>query len=329
MKRKKKDIRRRLLDQVKEEMILPPLPNQDVILDVEEIARHSVAFQKALANAQCIEASNVARYFEETYVGEDKAGRNFWGDLKCMIPPFESFFIEWEKPTGMPFALRMGVLFIACKPDEAEARLREIIGENAHTTPKKIAEFQAKNPKWIYLTFDVVEFPNKDKLHVSGLRSPYHLGCIAVSEEGAIVDFWYSHASGAISKRESEIIGAASMPAFTALTMLNCDNIDTVPHEAPEPFQRSRTRAGKLPLVSYRTIQVNLEKTPRSIGAERLPEVDEDGKVRLHQKRGHLKDYRKGKGLFGKYKGLWYWGPTLAGSGEVGVVVSDYEVKAP
>ena len=45
----------------------------------------------------------------------------------------------------------------------------------------------------------------------------------------------------------------------------------------------------------------------------------------LNEREG--KDYRKGKGLFGKYKGLWYWGPQLAGSGSEGVVVSDYEVK--
>jgi hypothetical protein len=33
-----------------------------------------------------------------------------------------------------------------------------------------------------------------------------------------------------------------------------------------------------------------------------------------------MKDYRR-------YKGVWYWGPTLAGSEDEGVVVSDYEVS--
>jgi len=327
MKRKRDNIRRRLLDTLREETILPPLPDHNVVLDSDEIAAHTASLRPCLAKAQCIEASNVARYFEETYVGEDKADRNFWGDLKCLVPPFEVFFVEWEKPC-MPVALRMGVLFIACKPELAEATLRSIIGTNAHTTPKKIDEFRAKNPTWIYLTFDFLEFPNADRQHISGLRSPYHLGCISVSDDGSILDFWYSHASGAITKRESEIIGAATMPAFTTLAMLNCENIDSIEHQAPEPFQRSRVRKGKLPLVSYRTIQVNLAKTPKAIAADELPAVNSDGTVRrLHQKRGHMKDYRKGKGLFGKYKGLWYWGPQLAGSGAAGVVVSDYEVK--
>ena len=39
-----------------------------------------------------------------------------------------------------------------------------------------------------------------------------------------------------------------------------------------------------------------------------------------------MKDYRRGGGLFGRYKGVWYWGPTLAGSADEGVVVSDYKV---
>lgn len=326
--KRKKDIQRRLLDVCKDEVVMGPLPAHDVILDPEDVARHDLAIKPALNRAQCIEASNIARYFEETYVGEDKDGRAWWNDLKCLVPPFETFFVEWEKP-HVPTSLRMGVLFIACAPEAAADTLRSIIGENAQFTPKKIAEFQEKHGakiKWIYLTFDFLEFDNSKKHNISGIRSPFHIGAVAVAEDGALLDFWLSHASGAITRKESETIGAASMPAWTALAMLNCHNIDTVEHHQPE--LRSRARQGKQPLVSFRTIQVNMEKTPRSIGAERLPEVDGEGKVRLHQKRGHMKDYRKGKGLFGKYKGLWYWGPTLAGSGEVGVVVSDYEVNS-
>lgn len=324
----KKDIRRRLLDVAKEDIILPPLPPQDVVLDTDAMLAHTAAIRPWLDKAQCIEATNVAHYFDTTYVGLGKDPAAWWNDLKCLVPPFEVFFVEWERP-HVPTALRMGVLFIACPAELADAALRTIIGEHAHTTPKKIAEFRTKNPKWIYLTFDFLEFANPGKRNVSGIRAPYHIGAVAVAEDGTMLDFWLSHASGAITRHESETIGAASMPAWTALAMLNCQNIDTVEHHVPEPFQRSRTRHGKLPLVTYRTIQVNLEKTPRSISADRLPDVDSEGNVRLHKKRGHMKDYRKGKGLFGKYKGLWYWGPTLGGDAAEGIVVSDYKIGKP
>lgn len=323
----KKNIRRRLLDTLIEDTILTPLPNHDVVLDPADIVAHNLAIEPFLKSAQCIEASNIARFFEQSYTTTPEQFAGFQKDLKCLAPPFRSFFVEWEKPFGIPIGLRMGVLFLACPPELAADTARAILGKNAHATPRQIQKYRDQyNPKWIYLTFDFVEFPNKEQLNVSGLRGPFHIGVTAVAEDGALHDFWLSHGTSAISQRESMQLGLASLVAWTAIAMMNCDNIDTVEHTTPEPFNRARTRRGKLPLVSYRTIQVNVDKTPASIAAAQLPSVDEFGVAR-HQKRGHMKDYRKGNGLFGKYKGLWYWGSTIAGSAEAGVVVADYQLK--
>lgn len=324
----KPQIRARFLDILKAGYVIPPLPNHDVQLYEPDLQAHRNWLNLYFERAQCIEASNVARFFEDTYIGQDKAGADaFWKDLKSLVPPFDSFFVEWERP-NIPTALRAGVLFLACRPWEADHVARHILGDAANMTPKKIAEFSLKNPKWIYLTLDFLEFPNNKEEHISGLRGPYHLGVVGVMEDGSYTDFWFSDMTGAISKDESNQIGGATLVGWTALAMLNCQNIDTVKHDAPEAFQKARARRNKLPLVSYRTIKVNLEKTPRSIGSAALPEVDAEGRpVRLHQKRGHIKNYNKGNGLFGKYKGIWYWGPQLAGSGSEGVVVSDYEVS--
>ena len=49
-------------------------------------------------------------------------------------------------------------------------------------------------------------------------------------------------------------------------------------------------------------------------------------KKALHICRGHFKDYSK-HGLFGKYKGLYWWDSHVRGSTEEGVVVKDYAVK--
>jgi hypothetical protein len=326
VKRKKQDIRRRLLDVLKEDLVLVPLPDHDVSINLDAVISHNLAMRPFLERAQCVEASNIARFFEQSYVESPIKFDSFWTDLKSLVPPFEHFFIEWEKPYGIPTGLRMGVLFLACSPDIAEGVVRTLMGPNADATPKKISTYRELSPKWIFITLDFMEFSNTEHRNISGLRGPYHIGVAAVSEEGSLLDWWFSHGTSAISKEESIELAISSLVAWTALAMMNCSNIDTIAHIAPEPFQRARARRGKLPLVSYRTIQVNMEKTPRTIAAERLPEVDEEGRVRLHQKRGHMKDYRKGKGLFGKYKGLWYWGPSLAGSSEAGVVVSDYKV---
>jgi hypothetical protein len=218
----------------------------------------------------------------------------------------------------------MGILFVACAPEEAEAVARAMIGPGARATPEKIAEFR-RDPRcrWIYLTMDFLDFGQSPD-HISGFRGPYHVGTIAVAEDGSLLKFWMSHGA-VIEQQDSLRVLVASLVGWTTLAMMNCANIDTVKHTVPDTFQKARQRKGKRPLVSYHTVRVDLDKTPRQITPVALPG---DGTTpRLHKKRGHMKDYRRGKGLFGRYKGVWFWGDTIAGSEEAGVIVSDYEVR--
>jgi len=295
----KQQVRARLFDALLSDIVLPPLPATDVSMDQETVFHHNAAMRRILGDAVCVEATNVARFFDESYLTGDGSGRAakdasdaFWSDLKCLVPPHQKFFVEWDQPK-IPTAKRMGLLFVACAPDRAEEVVRAIIGDGARATPMKIVEF-TRDPRcrWIYLTLDFLEFKNDGHhQHISNLRGPYHVGTISIAEDGSLLNFWMSHGSVL----------------------------------SPEAFQKARKKAGKKPLVSYHTVRVNLDKTPRQVAAEGLPG---DGETpRRHRKRGHMKDYRGGKGLFGRYKGVWYWGPVLAGSEEKGVVVSDYEVR--
>jgi hypothetical protein len=321
----KQQVRARLLDVLADGIILPPLPARDVSLSKEMVFEHNASLRPILADAVCIEATNVARFFDDSYMATNDAAA-FWSDLKCLVPPHKKFFVEWEQPR-IPTAKRMGMLFLACTPDQAEETARTIIGAGARNTPAKIVEF-ARDPrcKWIYLTMDFMKFPFKnDGEHISGLRGPFHIGTMSVAEDGSLLNFWMSHGS-VLSEDESVQVGAASLVGWTTLAMLNCANITTAAHKAPDAFQKARVRGGKKPLVSFHTVRVDLGKTPRVIAAEQLPGESTGATPRRHRKRGHMKDYRGGKGLFGRYKNVWYWGPTLAGSEEAGVVVSDYEV---
>ena len=49
---------------------------------------------------------------------------------------------------------------------------------------------------------------------------------------------------------------------------------------------------------------------------------------RLHLARGHFKDFRNGPGLFGKYKGIYWWDQQMRGSGDLGEVKKGYNVHA-
>jgi hypothetical protein len=322
----KTQVQARLLDVLLSKVVLPPLPPITNVLSRDEMFGHNAALRPLLDGAVCVEASNVARFFDNSYVGIEGAfDESFWTDLKCLVPPYKKFFIEWTTPL-IETALRMGTLFLACPPDLAESVARSFIGMGAKSTPAKIVEFRKDlRCKWIYITLDFLEFPfQNDGTHVSGLRGPYHIGAISVAQDGSLLNFWMSHATAQLSKNESMQVAAASLVGWTTLSMMNCANIDTIEHKAPEAFQKARVKSGKLPLVSYRTVRVEASKTPRQIAAPSLPG---DGTTpRLHKKRGHLKDYRRGKGLFGRYKGVWFWGDMTAGSAEKGIVETDYEV---
>jgi hypothetical protein len=321
----KQPVKAKLLDALLSDVILPPLP-EDVPEGVvaSTLVDHNMAVRQLLAGATCIEASNVARYFDENYIGTGKDGEAWQNDLKCIAPPHGKFFVEWEQP-NIPTATRMGVLFVACAPHEAERVACSIFNEaGIRSTLEKIAAFRANVLcKWIYITVDFLEFAPVEG-YSSRLRGPFHVGATSVAEDGSVLNYWFQIGSG-IDREESLQVAAASLVGWTALAMLNCQNIVTDAHHAPEAFQKARKKSGKRPFVSFHTIRVDLDKTPRQVAAEALPG---DGSTpRRHKKRGHMKDYRGGKGLFGRYKGVWYWGPTLAGSEEEGVVVSDYEVR--
>lgn len=320
----KQQVRAHLLDALLSDVIVPPLP-ADIPegLAAPTLVNHNMAVRQLLTGAVCIEASNVARYFDENYIGTGRDGEAWQNDLKCLAPPHGKFFVEWERP-NIPTATRMGVLFVACAPHEAERVACSIFAEaGIRSTLEKIAAFRANvRCKWIYITLDFMEFARTPG-YGSRLRGPFHVGATSVAEDGSVLNYWFQIGSG-IDREESLQVAAAALVGWTALAMLNCQNIVTDVHKAPDAFQKSRKKGGKLPLVSFHTIRVDLDKTPRQVAAESLP--GDGSPKRLHKKRGHMKDYRKGAGLFGRYRGVWYWGPALAGSEEAGVVVSDYEV---
>jgi hypothetical protein len=322
---KQQPVKAKLLDVLLSEMLLPPLPaNVPEGIVAPTLVDHNVAVRQLLAGATCIEASNVARYFDENYIGHDRDFTAWQNDLKCLVPPHAKFFVEWEQP-NIPNATRMGALFVPCAPHDAERVACSLFArEGIRSTLEKIAFYRADvRCKWIYITVDFLEFMLAEG-YSSRLRGPFHVGVTSVAEDGSVLANWFQIGSG-IDRQDSMHVLAASLVGWTALAMLNCQNIVADAHQAPEAFQKARKKSGKRPLVSFHTIRVDLDKTPRQVAAESLP--GDGGPPRLHKKRGHMKDYRSGKGLFGRYKGVWYWGPSLAGSEDEGVVVSDYEVK--
>ena len=124
---------------------------------------------------------------------------------------------------------------------------------------------------------------------------------------------------------EEAMMAAASLflPFAFALQLLHCKNVTTPDVVIPHKVLSRRERRG-VPNVKYKILAVN----PLRRETDASPS-DNKSSVRnaLHFVRGHFKDFSHGGGLFGKYKGLYWWSPRLRGSASSGIVKKEYMVS--
>lgn len=107
------------------------------------------------------------------------------------------------------------------------------------------------------------------------------------------------------------------------LYFLSCKNIRAVNVQIDDRLQAARRRRGKLPLISYKI----LELAPIS---DRSFHGDPKGlwTTRIHLCRGHFSNYGNGNGLlFGKYAGRFWFESHVRGNKDDGIVIKDYLVK--
>jgi hypothetical protein len=114
------------------------------------------------------------------------------------------------------------------------------------------------------------------------------------------------------------------MPVLLSISFMHCKNVRHV-ENTPRGIEAKRAAKMGKPLLKFYTLEIDpMKETLRREG-----NVETVGlPLALHRCRGHFKDYRQ-SGLFGKIKGIFWWGPALRGAAENGVVIKDYAVKAP
>ena len=125
---------------------------------------------------------------------------------------------------------------------------------------------------------------------------------------------------------------SAVLPVLMALSFLNCRNVSTI-EEAPSDRlsrayqKRQRKRGWEAPcLTRYHTLQID----PQGEGIRSTQERRNTGRAQaLHIAHGHFKDYSKGKGLFGRNHGTYWWPSVVRGNPVRGEVRKDYRIRAP
>ena len=108
---------------------------------------------------------------------------------------------------------------------------------------------------------------------------------------------------------------------WVTLARINCKNVflATDPASRRKPTGKSTAR----PEIVWRRVVIK-----PVMGKVSSSSADSGSDIRFHGVRGHFSDYRSGKGLFGKHRGV-YWVPAhYRGTIEAGMVLQDYKLAS-
>lgn len=248
---------------------------------------------------------NVCEYMQETSKPYDWSLEAFAN----VAPPFAEFFVETRVPGHKEL---FGVLFQALSAeqnyDPQDKFYSHIQAETSAFGPdcrwKMIASpyhFDPNGPDFVYRTMPLFIFEIRANGSISKLNA---FGC----DEG-----------------EDALFEKSTMyyPFLLALTFIHCKNVETVDVEPSVKLSRAVEKRKGVPLTRYKTLIIKpMTEEMKTQGANTGPGTTQKA---LHLCRGHFKDYRT-RGLFGKIKELFWFGPQMRGSADNGVVQKDYEV---
>lgn len=124
--------------------------------------------------------------------------------------------------------------------------------------------------------------------------------------------------------KDSADIIALTWPALYAISMLHCKNVDLVDGSGQQKKKKSsRGRKERTSTaVQYKVLSIK-PMHGRSSG----PGVAMNNLNAMHFCRGHFKDYRDGRGLFGKYNDIYWWTPQMRGNRSEGKIEKTYRIE--
>lgn len=264
-------------------------------------------FWQVLPSVEVFEVSNVAEYL---WTGTQQEVWNIEKDVPNMAPPFTETWMEYRFPhtsrSGSlridipPFFERVGVLCVSRACEQGW-----IINALVCVKPGAAIDM----PR--------VVFWGMVPLRIDPDGSPHYIrqpnGMPTILGSNTVPD-------DAIRQTIFILVAVAGL----GLSFVHCRNVEIIERIAPPKVQEKRRKNGKRPLVRYHVLKINaIKKVLERDGQAATAGV----KHALHVCRGHFKDYRKGKGLFGQHGGMYWWHDHLRGHAEAGIVVKDYAVS--
>lgn len=135
--------------------------------------------------------------------------------------------------------------------------------------------------------------------------------------------FWYKPSDLFLAHPEMDSFVVNLYPALMAVSFLHCKNVSVHEGDPNTKINKKRAKKGKLPFFRFKILDIK----PMKDTLQREGGLQQHGlRKALHTCRGHFKDYRNGRGLFGKIKGLFWWEMYERGDESEGIVHKDYRV---
>lgn len=310
-----------------------------------------------MGDAISIDATQAARW----WLRDDEKDSYPWANYHCVVPPHHSTWMEFEYPSEVrengilrrvPSGMRsLGVHFLTVEIDNDTAEtVRGKHNAFISTALSRYApgislrhngDFTDSDilPKWLVIahTFlggkrtaalvclsGMTLDENGKFLRYVALPIPWSIN---VAVTGATVEA-ASAAYHALPKHQQQQISEALQnewqnPFMFCLSLLHCRNVEVVDAPAPPaPILKQRAKKG-IPYIQYKTLEVKpLRKVYRN-GERQNGEAEPKA---LHFVRGHFKDFTA-KGLFGKYKGVYWWDSVVRGDASKGIIDKDYKLS--
>ena len=315
---------------------------------------------KFVQDCQAIDITGAAKWF---YEESDQDAWDLCADYPMVTPPFECTWLEYgnigfvrangkikeEHRDNRDGRMAMAILTMRFEPEHQRMALeqdvmrpilggflgkRQRIPDRQDLTEHRLALAEALErgqlPKWGIACLVFADLKKSSRLMELGAAyfyldshgQPITTGAVPIVPMGPMRELAQRPGQGAAA---ADAIISGIHPFFFALSLMNAKNVSLVDAPLPLKVAAKRGRSGKT-VLSFKTLHIE----PMKARARSEATTGESHLRRaLHICRGHFKDFREGPGLFGKYKGLYWWDSQVRGTDESGRIIKDYSLGSP
>ena len=239
---------------------------------------------------------NVADY----YYASDQEYWDLRRDFPNLAPPYPAFWVE-SKMARKIHSKECGDTDMASIVPHG--RIGSLIHglDPAAWTGQDIPE----NTRWILWCELFIDYGERD----ATVTGPHGSMFMCVDSDGAIIETpWIQSLTDEKYHPYVRSYITFLYPAFLAMSFLHCKNVTVVEEQVPKPLAKKYAARHGIQPTRYKTLVIEpLKKILRHEGG-----AHEHRNIQkaLHICRGHFRDYREGRGLFGKYHQL-VWQPSI------------------